>query len=296
MLRRLIKRVLPSQTLIFLKKHLRSRRRAQIMGLPPLTPDKFRWILTEKLGLTTGDVVFIHSSIDRLNLTFPFQQVLKILQETVGSEGSLLFPTYPRLASYEFLSRGETFDVRKSPSFTGILTEFARRQPNACRSIHPTKSVCALGPKAEKLTKDHGQSPYPYDQCSPYYKMVPANGKLIGIGVQTSSLSFVHSVDDYLKDDFPIAPYHDRLFQSKCIDYAGHPIIIETYAHNIDKMIFNLPQFMSRYISPEICLDMIIEGTPYFRAQASLLFERMLGLARDNITIYSRKLYKTNNK
>jgi aminoglycoside 3-N-acetyltransferase len=293
MITRFLRQVLPVRMTDYLRRQKRSRRRASILALPPLTPEKFRRILTDDLGLSPGEVVFVHSSIDRLHLTFPFQQLLKILQETVGERGTLLFPTYPKLSSYEFLARGEIFDVRNTPAFTGILTELARRQRSAVRSIHPTKSVCALGPLALELTRDHGRSPRPYDHCSPYFQLVPANGKIIGIGVQTTNLSFVHCVDDFLKDKFPVAPYHDRLFQAKCIDYEGQTVIIETYAHDMLKMVFDIPRFMRNYIPREICQDLDIDGMPFFRGQARSLFERMVALAQDNITIYAKKFYKS---
>lgn len=145
--------------------------------------DRFRAVLTDALQLKRGDVVFVHSSIDRLGLGFPFYRILSLIREVIGENRTVLFPTYPRLTAHESLLSGEIFDVRTSPSFTGVLTEFARRQRGAVRSLNPTKSVCALGPHAHSLTEAHQDSPYPYDRCSPYYKLMDVGGKIIGLGV-----------------------------------------------------------------------------------------------------------------
>src|SRR5262245_37314845 len=106
------------------QKYLESRRKR----LPLLTEDALKKILVNDLGVKAGNVVFIHSSINNVSLGFPFFRTLKILQDILGEGGTMLFPTYPQLSSYKYLMSGEVFDVRKTPSFTGALTEFARRQ------------------------------------------------------------------------------------------------------------------------------------------------------------------------
>ena len=72
---------------------------------------------------------------------------------------------------------GKCFRCAAHASYTGILTEFARRQRKAIRSLHPTKSVCAIGPAATELTATHHLSPYPYDTDSPYYKLIAGGGE-----------------------------------------------------------------------------------------------------------------------
>jgi aminoglycoside 3-N-acetyltransferase len=269
------------------------RRKVREARLRELTETQLLQILVDKLGICKGDTVFVHSSIDQLNLGFPFYRVLALLEDLVGAGGTLLFPTYPRLSSYEFLSRGEVFDVKKSASYTGILSEVARRRANAFRSLHPTKSVCALGAAALELTRDHHKSPYPYDACSPYYRITEFDGKIVGLGVSTANLSFVHCVDDALKEDFPVQPYHPQLFAATCIDDDGNKVIVETYAHDLKKMNHNIPRFMKTHVSSEACVDLNLGGMKFFRADARKLFDEMCGLAVTEKTIYPRSAYSS---
>jgi len=204
----------------------------------------------------------------------------------------MLFPTYPSLPSYEYLTSGEVFDVRRSPSYTGILTEFARRHKNAIRSLHPTLSVCAIGPHARSLTSEHQNSPFPYDTCSPYYKITQFGGKVIGLGVSTKNLAFVHCVDDVLRDEFPVNPYHKQLFDAECTDYEGETQIVKTYAHNRRKLIFSVPRYISKNVPSEVCTDLELYGMSFFRADARKLFDLMASLTRNNITIYPRIFYR----
>ena len=269
------------------------RRKVQDALRSPLSETQLLQILVDQLGVDKGDTVFVHSSIDHLNLGFPFYRVLPLLQDLVGDRGTLLFPTYPQLSSYEFLRRGEVFHVRKTPSYTGILSEVARRQANAARSLHPTKSVCALGSAAHELTRNHHKSPYPYDECSPYYKITEFDGKMIGLGVSTANLSYVHCVDDAFKEDFPVQPYHPQLFAATCIDAAGNRVIVETYAHDMRKMNHNIPRFMKTHVSSEACADLNLGGVKFFRADARKLFDEMSRLAETGKTIYPRSVYST---
>src|ERR1041385_1000170 len=271
----------------------RKVREARLSARPVLTETQLSQILVDQLGVSKGDTVFVHSSIDQLNLGFPFYRVLTLMEELIGAGGTLLFPTYPRLSSHEFLRRGEVFDIRKTPSYTGILSEVARRKANAIRSLHPTKSVCALGPAAEELTRDHHKSPYPYDACSPYYRITEFDGKIVGLGVSTANLSFVHCVDDALKQDFPVQPYHPQLFAATCIDAAGNKLIVETYAHDLKKMNHNIPRFMKTHVSSEACVDLNLGGMKFFRADARKLFDEMCGLAVTEKTIYPRSAYSS---
>ena len=272
-LKELVKGVLResgTRTIVGVRRKMREAR----LGLrSPLSETQLVNIFVNALGLCKGDTVFVHSSIDQLNLGFPFYRVLSLMEDLVGAEGTLLFPTYPRLSSYEFLRRGEVFDIKKTPSYTGILSEVARRQANAVRSLHPTKSVCAIGAAAEELTRDHQKSPYPYDSCSPYYRITEFGGKIVGLGVSTANLSFVHCVDDALKDDFPVQPYHAQLFAATCINGAGNKVIVETYAHDLRKMNHNIPRFMKTHVSSDACVDLNLNGMKFFRADARRLFD-----------------------
>lgn len=289
----LARNFLKESTLDSLRRAKNKLRQSKVAGLPLLSESGFAAILIDDLHLGSGDTVYVHSSIDQLNLDFPFYRVLARIRDIIGPQGTVLFPTYPnrRLSSYEFLKQGEIFDVRKTPSYTGILSEFARRQRDAFRSLHPTKSVCAIGRYARDLTATHQLSPYPYDRCSPYYKLVEHNAKIIGLGVSTEFLSFAYCVDDALKKDFPVRVYHDEIFPARCINYGGEVEIVKTYAHNMRNVVHNIPRYMRTHVSPNACADLKLQGMKFFRADAATLFESMLRLAKQGITVYPRSAY-----
>ena len=291
MMRSIIRKSLPPWVRGLSRRVRDAYRLRRFQSLRPLAEQQVRGMLRNELGLNPGDVVFVHAAVDRLSLGFPFFQLLMLLREAVGDDGTLLFPTFPAVASHRFLSSGMVFDVRRTPSGMGVLSEFARRMPEAVRSLHPTKSVCALGSAATSLTATHHCSPYPYDRSSPYFKMMALRAKVVGLGVMTHNLSFVHAVDDALGERFPLEPYHRQLFHARCIDSAGQEQVVDSYAHDLQKMARCIPRFMRRYVDRAVCEDLKIHGMRFFRADSAPLFERMSSLALDGITIYPRQHY-----
>src|SRR5882672_5597724 len=91
----LAKKILPASTYESIVRKKKERERARLARLPKLSERRFTEILTGDLRLQSRDVVFVHSSLDQLNLDFPFYRILSLLRNVIGPGGTMLFPTYP---------------------------------------------------------------------------------------------------------------------------------------------------------------------------------------------------------
>ena len=80
--------------------------KAKTKSISPLTEEMFRSILTNDLQLKSGDVVFIHSSINKLNINFAPYRILAIIREIIEEQGTMLFPTYPKIQTSKVFSAG----------------------------------------------------------------------------------------------------------------------------------------------------------------------------------------------
>jgi aminoglycoside 3-N-acetyltransferase len=256
----------------------------------PLTEEKFRDFLIQKLGISKGQVVFIHSSIDKMNLGFSANTVLSILLDIVGPEGTLLFPAWQYNGNAEDYLKDNpnaVFNVIKTPTAMGLLPEIARRQKNACRSLHPTASVVAIGMHAKELLSEHHLSVYPCGEQSPYYKMLKYNSVIIGLGEKTVSLSFVHCIEDMMKEKFPVRTLNDKPLTLKVIDYEKKELDVSTLIPSKEILSRNIPRFMKKNIPENISKPIKYRGTNYYVADAKKLYDAMLNLAKDNKTIYN---------
>jgi aminoglycoside 3-N-acetyltransferase len=288
------RRILPASVDARLARARRDARRKRIKELPPISRRRFSEILRDDLGLVPGDVVYIGSSVSDLSIDFPVPEILDLVRDAIGLRGTMLFPNYPNkrpVSSHQWILNGNVFDRRHTPSFTGALTELARLHPDAVRSLHPTKSVCAIGPMAKELTDGHHLLEYPYDAGSPYRKVIDAGGKIIGLGIWTEYMTHVYTADDALKDNPPVETYYPEPFEATCIDYDGTEVEVRTRAHNMEKVIHDVPPFFKQHVPPDVCEDLIIDGMRFLRADSVKLFDTLLGLAKKGITIYPRELY-----
>jgi len=254
----------------------------------PLNEEMFRELLTGKLRIKVGDTLFIHSSIDFLNINFSPLRLLNILMDVTGKEGTLLFPGWHfNYRAEDYLqNENNIFDIKRSPAVLGLLPELARRFPDAQRSIHPVNSIIGIGKNAEDILSGHELSVYPCGETSPYYKMLKYNAKIVGIGVNTNFLSFVHCPENIMKNEFPMQTLTTKAFSGKVKLLSGEVIDVTTLAahKNIQKM--NIPAFVRKHIPKETLTEYKIRGSEFYIADANALFIKMIDLAKEKTTIY----------
>lgn len=160
----------------------------------------------QNLGLREGDLVFAHSSFKSLGpVEGGAESVIGALEDAVGEEGLVLMPSF-NLAP-EFARRHEVWDRASTPSSVGWITEVFRTLPGTHRSDHYSHSVAARGAGAKGFVADHLSRdglPSPWDRApwgktygtqSPMYRAYEANGKLLMLGVEYDSSTYIHLVE-----------------------------------------------------------------------------------------------------
>ena len=139
-----------------------------------------------KLGFASGATIYLHSSMGAISRRVPSLNPVKLislLKEMVGEEGTLLMPTFSFNGSqYRYVQNQRVFDVKRSPSQVGLLTELFRRTKGVVRSFHPTHSIAAWGMQSKELVSEHHLDTA-FGEKSPICKMRKYNGLVAGIGV-----------------------------------------------------------------------------------------------------------------
>lgn len=265
-------------------KRIRDRRK-QV----PFGEEDLRFALTDICGVKRGDILFVHSSIDGLAMDIPARRILELLLETVGPEGTILMPSYPKLTSYAFLQSGQVWDVRRTPSYSGFLTEIFRRMEGTRRSLHPTKSVAVRGPLRDELISEHHTDIRPYGAASPYYKFIAHGGKAIGIGVSAKYIAFIHAIDDHLKERFPVTTYRGAPLAGTVIDYSGNQVAVPTFAHDL-RLSYDPVGLIRRHVPREHAHSLTYKNREFFYADARTVFDIGVELAQKGITIYGGRL------
>lgn len=208
-----------------LKKYLVKRSRYYTYQVvDPLTRKTIVKTLRD-LELSTGDVVCVHSSFSSLGYVEGGPGTLiTAIEEVVGTSGTIMMPTFSMSGSMlSYLESGEVFDVCKTPSKVGTVTETFRKWPGVIRSLHPTNSVAAKGPLAHDLLSGHHRSVRPFGLETPFGRLASFGGKILMIN--THIHSFLHHVQDLV--DFPNL-YLDGTRNAHVIDHKGQESTIET--------------------------------------------------------------------
>lgn len=175
-----------------------------------------------------GDVM-VHSSLVHIgNIKGKHKPIVKALQEHVLDKGNtLLAIAIPvKGSTEEYLQTINHFD-QDAPIAMGVISTYFAKQEGALRSLNPTHSVVAFGPRAEEYTAMHHLDKTPFTVKSPYYKLLEHNGGVLMIGAAIKHLTLCHIVEDMLGDLYPQRVYGKKEYaldiyrDEKCI-YNGH--------------------------------------------------------------------------
>jgi len=184
-----------------------------------------------KLGVEPGDSLMLHSAFQpEHGFRGTSSEVVDAFLRVLGPDGNLLMVSLPyRTSSLEYLNKGKVFDVRRTPSEMGLMSEFFRRREGVVRSLHPTHPVLALGPRAEWFVEGHERCLHPCGPGTPFAKLLEADGKVVFFNVPFAYLTFFHYLEHMVsaKVDFPL--YTDEPFVVPVVDRAGQQGTVTTF-------------------------------------------------------------------
>ena len=154
-------------------------------------------------------ILMVHSSINGLLPMYKGNtlELLKALIEYCGPSRTLVMPAFnfgeDREGARGTLKRNPRFDLRRTPSQMGLLTELFRRSRGVLQSRHPVYRVAALGPQAEELIRGHEHVPSGMGKGTPFDYMAQYNARIIGLGKTFQVMTQTHHVESLLGSDWP---------------------------------------------------------------------------------------------
>jgi len=186
------------------------------------------------MGVEQTDTLLLHSNFEPTSgFTGSPLDLVNAFADVVGTRGNLLMVSIPfRGTAYDYLASNKVFNVRKTLSMMGLVTEMFRRRQGTVRSLHPTHPVLACGKDAEWLVAGHEDCQFPCGEGTPFDKFRQLNGKILFFDVGMEAITFFHYVEDLVKDRVPFPVYDERLFSVSAVDAAGNSRTIRTYAFN----------------------------------------------------------------
>jgi aminoglycoside N3'-acetyltransferase len=247
----------------------------------PYSLTETREMLT-RLGVTRGRVVWVQSSWNEFyNLQARPSDVLGLLCDLVGPEGTLVMPAFPVDQDPE-----KILQIDVAPSSSGLLTEIFRRQRGVQRSIHLSSSVCALGPAAEFLVRDHHRDIFPWGPLSPFCRLREVDARLVclGLGHFVTNLTPLHAVECLLYDE---VPYFRKVFDGT-MRYRWRRRSGEEGVHEFRRRVGRLGlRGYGRHFPRDSYTDVQQSNLSAFAIDAKTAIGHAVELGRRGITIYA---------
>jgi len=183
------------------------------------------------IGVADGDAVMLHSAFDASHgFRGSIEQLTDVFIEAIGPQGHLLMVSLPyRTASLDYLETYRTFDVRRTPSMMGLVSELFRRRPDVVRSLHPTHPVLVRGPRAAWFVDDHPHCVYPCGPGSPFDRLAAADGKAVFFNVPVATYTFFHHLEHLVSDGLPFSLYTPTTISLPVIDRFGQTRQVDTH-------------------------------------------------------------------
>lgn len=163
-----------------------------------------------EFGVNLGDTLLVSSDIQALlpllwyeskmpnDIKFfredCMRKIINAVQELVGIEGTLLFPTY----SWGFC-HGELWSYEDTQGKTGALSNFALTQPDFVRTKHPIYSFAVWGKQAKFYAELKNTDSF--SDNSPFHYLYKSNAKNISIGAE-NFFTFAHYVEQAEKINY----------------------------------------------------------------------------------------------
>ena len=238
------------------------------------------------------EILMVHSAFDGLMPMYKgnAKDLVNGLIKLCGPERTLVMPSFVmggRTYDAAAYFRSRPFDVRRTPSEMGLVAELFRRTPNVVRSLHPTCSLCALGPLAKEMTSGHHLSETGLSPDSPYGVMTRRRTAILGLGVEYyRCLTHAHTAGHQMGDAFPIK-FQNLSTTVTLIDYSGNRCEYELGLPDRTKKL-DLRVLWS-VLSKDELVEWRFHGVSMFVVpQAGILTARLVEAARQGVTIYGK--------
>lgn len=180
------------------------------------------------LGIGAGGSIFVHSGFRRASgFSGTPGDVIECLLKVIGPDGHLLMMSIPyRGSSQRHAERDPVFDVLRTPSAVGLISEVFRRRKDVVRSLNPLHPVLAWGPLAAWLTADHEKTICSCGKGSPFERFLNLDGTFLFFDAPFGSLTFMHYVEDYFRDRLPVALYEPEAVTLRVTVPSGGEIAV----------------------------------------------------------------------
>lgn len=246
--------------------------------------------LEQRIG-TDYEVLMVHSSVNNMQPMYiggP-TELLKMLIEFCGPTRTLAMPAFffgdPKYRNTrEMFAHEPRFDLKRTASQMGLLTELFRRSRGVVQSRHPIYRVSALGPLAADLTRGHESAGTLNGVGTPFDFMAKHNTLILGIGKPFEVLTQVHHAEDVMGDRFPVPAWTVEPVNMTLVEGREEiPFVLRGRVLKWERDMWKLRGIMT----PELLREWTFHRVPMFATRAADVTRCLIEAAGKGQTIYN---------
>jgi len=235
------------------------------------------------------DILMVHSSVNAMKPMFTggALDLVHMLLEFCGPSRTLVMPAFyfgeNGEGAHAAFKRNPRFDLTRTPSQMGLMTEMFRRSPGVLHSRHPVYRVAAKGPLAHALIEGHDRADTPAGRGTPFEFMARQKTLVIGIGKSVDALTQAHHTEQLMGDEFPVPSRVNPPLAMTLVE-RGQEMPYELRSRSVDGRfeILRIRSLMSR----ESLKEWTFHGAPFFAAAAADVTAELVAAARRGQTLY----------
>ena len=149
----------------------------------------------EKMNLEPTDALMVHSSMKSIGPVEGGADTVVDAFMEYFEKGLFMTPTHTWAQMSEEYS---LFDPINEPACVGIIPNVFRKREGVVRSLHPTHSIAAYGPRAKEYVKGEENITTPADPKGCWGRLLDINAKILMLGCTHIRNTYIHAVEEML--------------------------------------------------------------------------------------------------
>ena len=150
----------------------------------------------KNMGLKPTDTIMVHSSMKAIGPVEGGADTVVDAFMEYFKDGLFMTPTHTwAQMSVEY----SLFDPKEEPACVGIIPNIFRQREGVVRSLHPTHSIAAYGPRAAVYIEGEDEVTTPCQPSGCWSRLLDEDAKILMLGCTHIRNTFIHAVEEMLE-------------------------------------------------------------------------------------------------
>ena len=149
----------------------------------------------KNMGLHPTEAIMVHSSMKSIGPVEGGADTVVDAFMEYFKEGLFMTPTHTWA---QMSAEYSLFDPKEEPACVGIIPNIFRKREGVIRSLHPTHSIAAYGPRAAEYVKGEENVITPGQPGGCWSRLFDVQAKILLVGCTHARNTFIHAVEELL--------------------------------------------------------------------------------------------------